>query len=421
MLEGILSHTYSLWGSGGRRFKSCRSDCNHRPKTQSLSRFSPRGGFFIWCLLDPARPTLTAKTVHLSVHPVSLEAALAELNSRLKAGHHKCAVEQRKASLALRSTLVDRNDPTVKRRQRITLGLPATFSSLPEAERKAIELSHQLRTGTFSWDAWDAPQGADAITVSDFLKAAQRLHASKYRKDPERGDNAWSKKWRPALNKLPASGVVNEMVLLRTIRKLPEGTASRRDQGNLLTQVAKSLGFETGVLLEACRGYGIDKLHERSIPSDAAIEAAFAKIRLPHWRWAFGMCAAYGLRPHECAELTWLEDNWIEVHDKTKTGSRRVTPCPSAWVERFTLHELPRPSQAPSTFSKAFNDALDRDGVTIKPYNLRHAYALRLLDNGVSADLGARLMGHSLQVHQSTYQKWIEADRIQKAMQGITL
>jgi hypothetical protein len=30
-------------------------------------------------------------------------------------------------------------------------------------------------------------------------------------------------------------------------------------------------------------------------------------------------------------------------------------------------------------------------------------------------------MGHSLQVHQSTYQRWIEADRIQKAMQGMTL
>jgi hypothetical protein len=30
-------------------------------------------------------------------------------------------------------------------------------------------------------------------------------------------------------------------------------------------------------------------------------------------------------------------------------------------------------------------------------------------------------MGHSLQVHQSTYQKWIGADRIQKAMQGISL
>jgi hypothetical protein len=352
---------------------------------------------------------------------VSLDAALTELNARLKAGQHKCALEQRKATLVLRATLVDRNDPTTKRRQRIGLALPATYASLPEAERKAIELSHQLRTGAFSWEAWDISQGAETITVADFQQAAHRLHANKYRKDPERGTNAWSKKWAPALRKLPPSGSINEAVLLRVIRKLPAGTASRRDQGNLLAQVAKSLGLDTTALLEACRGYGVDKLTERDIPPDDAIEAALGAIRLPHWKWAFGMCAAYGLRPHECAQLTWLDDNWVEVHDKTKTGSRRVTPCPSNWVTRFALRDLPRPTQPPSALSKTFNDALDRDNIPIKPYNLRHAYALRLLDRGVSADLGARLMGHSLQVHQSTYQRWIEADRIQKAMAGITL
>ena len=166
---------------------------------------------------------------------------------------------------------------------------------------------------------------------------------------------------------------------------------------------------------------GVDKLTERDIPSDEAIEASFKLIALPHWRWTFGMCAAYGLRPHECAELAWLDDNWIEVHDRTKTGSRRVTPCPSAWVKRFELRSLPRPTQSARTLTKVFNDALDRARVDIKPYNLRHAYALRLLSKGVSADLGARLMGHSLQVHQSTYQRWIEGDRIQQAMRSISL
>ena len=352
---------------------------------------------------------------------MSLDAALGELNARLKSGGHRCSIEQRKASLVLRATLVDRSDPSTKRRQRISLNLPATFASLGDAEDKAHLLSRQLRSGTFTWEAWEQAETPESITVADFLEAAKALHASKYKKDPERGNNAWSKKWAPALRKLPPSGAITEAVLLRTIRKLPAGSAARRDQGNLLSQVAKSLGLETAALLEACRGYGVDKLTERDIPADAEIEAALRRIALPHWRWTFGMCAAYGLRPHECAGLTWLEDNWIEVHDKTKTGSRRVTPCPSAWVESFALRELPRPTQSASTLTKVFNDALDRDKVTIKPYNLRHAFALRLLDKGVSADLGARLMGHSLQVHQSTYQRWIDADRIQKAMQGIQL
>jgi integrase len=337
-------------------------------------------------------------------------------NARLKAGRTRCTIQLRGKVYSLVATLPTR-DGTGRKQQRISLGI----DNVVDAERKAVELGSQINDNTFCWELWEEPEQPQDITVENFRQAAERLHAAKYRKDPERGTSAWTKKWKPALNKLPPSGVVNEAVLLRVIRKLPAGTASRRDQGNLLAQVAKSIGIHHETLLEACRGYGVDKLTERDIPSDDAIEAAISKIRLPHWKWAFGMGAAYGLRPHECANLTWLENNWIEVHDKTKTGSRRVTPCPSAWVDRFSLRDLPRPPQPPSTFSKAFNDALDRDKVAIKPYNLRHAYALRLLDRGVSADLGARLMGHSLQVHQSTYQRWIEADRIQKAMQGISL
>jgi len=344
---------------------------------------------------------------------VELDAA----NARLKACQHRCSIQLRGSSYSLVATLPTR-DGTARKQQRIPLGPEV---DLYEAERKAAELGHQLRSRTFNWESWDAPQASGSITAADFRTAAEHLHASKYRKDPERGASAWSKKWAPALRKLPVSDGITEASLLRVIRSMPAGSASRRDQGNLLSQIAKSLGLNTSALLDACRGYGVDKLTERDIPSDEAIEAALGAIRLPYWRWTFGMCAAYGLRPHECAQLTWLDDNWIEVHDKTKTGSRRVTPCPSTWVTRFALRDLARPTQSPSALSKTFNDALDRDSISIKPYNLRHAYALRLLDRGVSADLGARLMGHSLQVHQSTYQRWIEADRIQKAMARITL
>lgn len=343
-------------------------------------------------------------------------AELDAANARLKAGKHRCSIQLRGRVYTLVATLPERDGPG-KRQQRI----PLREADLYEAERQAIELARQVSLGVFSWEAWETPSAPETITVADFRAAAERLHASKYRKDPERGASAWSKKWAPALRKLPLSGGVSEATLLRVIRAMPAGSASRRDQGNLLSQIAKSLGLNTEALLAACRGYGVDKLTERDIPSDEAIEAALGRLALPHWRWTFGMCAAYGLRPHECAALTWLEDDWIEVHDKTKTGSRRVTPCPSAWIKRFELRDLPRPKQNAQTLGKVFNDALDRAQVDIKPYNLRHAYALRLMSKGVAADLAARLMGHSLQVHQTTYQRWIEADRIQKAMAGLSL
>ena len=353
---------------------------------------------------------------------MSVDAALGDLNARLKAGHHRCTVERRRGALYLRATLPERDNPATRRQQRIALGLNADYSALPEAERRAIDLGHQLRTHTFTWDTWDHPEAAaGTLTVADFHTAAERLHASKYRQSPERGREAWTKKWRPALNKLPPSGAITENTLVRVINRMPAGTAGRRDQGNLLAQIAKSCGLNPEPIQAAARGYGVAALTPRDIPSDPDIEAAWHRLRLPHWKWTWGMCAAYGLRPHETVGIEWLHDDWIRVADATKTGTRQVTPCPSAWIERFALRDLPRPTQAPHTLAKVFGDALDRAGVTIKPYNLRHAYALRLMDHGVPAELGARLMGHSLQVHLQTYQRWIEADRIQRALASYQL
>ena len=185
---------------------------------------------------------------------------------------------------------------------------------------------------------------------------------------------------------------------------MPEGSAGRRDQGNLLAQIASPSASRANhywappVVMESTST-------EREIPKDREIEAAVKKIQLPHWRWTFWMCAAYGLRPHECADLQWVEKDWITVDENTKTGAQKVTPCPSEWVSLFSLRSLPRPTQEAQNNAKAYNDALDRDGVAIKPYNLRHAYALPLMDNGVPPELGAHLMGHSLTVHEDTYKR----------------
>jgi len=353
---------------------------------------------------------------------MSLDAALGDLNNRLKAGRHRCSVVRRGATLYLRATLPERENPTRRRQQRIALGLDADYSCLPEAERRSMELSHQLRAGSFSWSDWDrATASAGAPTPEEFRALAKSLHAAKYRNSSERGANAWSKKWAPALNKLPSSGAVTSETLVRLVRQMPSGTAGRRDQGNLLAQIAKEAGLDHTPIQEAARGYGAAALTPRDIPTDTEIEAAYKRLRLPHWRWTWGMCAAYGLRPHEVIDLEWLPGNWIRIADTTKTGTRQVTPCLSRWVTDFELRKLPRPTQSASALAKVFTDALDRASITIKPYNLRHAYALRLMDHSVPPELGARLMGHSLQVHEQTYKRWMAADRIQKAMQTFQL
>lgn len=341
-----------------------------------------------------------------------LEAA----NARLKSAKARCSIQLRGSTFALVATLPLR-DTSGRKQQRISLGAIQLY----EAERRAIELAHQLRTDSFSWDSWDAPEAPPVLTVQEFITAAEKLHASKYRGSSERGKDAWGKKWAPALRKLPPSGGITEATLVRVLNLMPAGTAGRRDQGNLLAQVGKSIGLNPEPIQKAARGYGAAQLTPRDIPSDDDIVAAWGRLTQPHWRWTWGVCAAFGLRPHEAADLEWLSDDWVQIAESTKTGRRQVTPCPSEWVEKFELRTLPRPTQSTHSLARVFGDALERAGVTIKPYNLRHAFALRLMDRGVPPELGAKLMGHSLLTHESNYKRWIEADRIQRAMDRFSL
>ena len=360
------------------------------------------------------------------VNAVPLEAALKKLNERLKTGKHRARVEQRRQRLYARATLPDRNDTTQLRQQSLPLGLDASLEGIQEAEMHALRLSFQLRDSTFKWADWAdksaAPTESESrITVEEFQKAAKKFHASKYRTSPERGANAWAKKWAPALKKMPPSGPVNEAVLLRIIRTMPEGSAGRRDQGNLLCSIGESLGLDLPQARAASRGYGAAQLTPRDIPSDTEIEEIWARIKLPHWRWMWGVCAAYGLRPHEVAHLEIRPDGKCEVGDNTKTGSRICSACPSKWVTKFQLHDLPRPTQAPANLAKVFGDALDRDGIELRPYVLRHAYAIRLISRKIPITISALMMGHSVDVHTRTYHRWITKEQVLAALDGYNL
>ena len=358
------------------------------------------------------------------VKALPLDPALGGLNERLKAARHRVRIERRGQRLYLRATLPDRNDPTKRSQQNIALGLDATLTALEEAESLALKLSLDCRRSTFTWADWTEQPPEDAtgqLTVEAFQAHAKALHAAKYRLELGRGDNAWSKKWAPALKKMPPSGPVTEAVLLRIIRLMPEGSAGRRDQGNLLCSIGESLGLNLPKARAACRGYGAAQLTPRDIPSDSEIEAAWSRIKLPHWRWMWGVCAAYGLRPHEAANLEIRPDGKIKIDDSTKTGSRICSACPSHWISDFQLLDLPRPTQSTRDLAKVFGDALERDGITLRPYVLRHAYAIRLISRKIPITISALMMGHSVDVHSRTYHRWITEEQVLAALDGFDL
>ena len=113
----------------------------------------------------------------------------------------------------------------------------------------------------------------------------------------------------------------------------------------------------------------------------------------------------------------------IEVLDTTKTGAHDVWPFPPAWVEEFGL----RDGCLPNLETNLQQTTLQRIGqqVTLQfqrysipfaPYDLRHAWAVRTILLGVPDTVAARMMGHSVAIHNRTYHRWITRRDQQQAI-----
>ena len=52
-------------------------------------------------------------------------------------------------------------------------------------------------------------------------------------------------------------------------------------------------------------------------------------------------------------------------------------------------------------------------------YDLRHAWAVRSIRTGLPMTLCARAMGHSVQVHEGQYHRWLTADALRSALAAL--
>ena len=345
---------------------------------------------------------------------------LAALNQLLAQRGSRARVEMRKSSLALRATLPPKpGTGGVPRQQRIPLGLPAVVASLAEAELKALTLSNELQSGSFVWGTWlpaEAKPDKPVITNAVFEAAAKKLHAEKYARFPERGAEAWRKRWASALRKLPTDGELTIERLVAAIEQLPAASAARRETALVWGMAAKKLGLDPVPLREAGSGYGRRQLTPRDIPSEEEIEAAFDLLleRSPHWARVLGMVATYGCRPSELGGAVLKPDNSLVVPSSKTDKPRVAMPTKSAWVGRFQLHTLPLPPGCSSGYAISTNcaAAMRRQGINFKLYALRHAAAIRLIKAGVPAEVGARLLGHSVAMFSSNYLRWISEETI---------
>lgn len=338
---------------------------------------------------------------------------LRQVNGRLKATKVGVTVEQYGDRLRLRATLPPKpgSSQAEPSQQRVSLGLPANPDGLRRAEKEARLLGAQLAAREFEWGRWGV---VGTVVPTWSCGAAIEAFKAAYLAAGGTADT-WEGDYYKPLRKLPQAATLGAELL----RQLVEGTTPHSRSRVRCCVAAAALAKFAGVEFDArpYRGnYSPTKVAPRDLPTDAAIVEARHSVQNPAWRWVFGMMATYGLRNHEVFHLDLSCFPRVKVQETTKTGAREVWPCYPEWAEEWGLNNPIFPPVDLGRSNQKIGHSVSKylsPRLAFVPYDLRHAWAIRTLLFGWPVELSARQMGHSVDVHTRTYQRWISSQQIE--------
>ena len=186
----------------------------------------------------------------------------------------------------------------------------------------------------------------------------------------------------------------------------------------------------------------------KAIPADSDLEQWLDSLE-GNEQWVLAMIATYGLRPSEAWHVVSIDDDgWVHIpgDGKTKTEEHFAPPQPSHWVERYQLREnfeqyktelnerwpikwqdraglsIPTNNSVVSNalYHRIYKQRIARlyvDDEWVRPYDLRHSYAIRCETSedpqlvATPSEEFAKWLGHTLDVHKGIYLKWMSAER----------
>ena len=343
--------------------------------------------------------------------------ALAKANARLKAAKIRVRIREKKGSdrLYLRGTLPPKpgSDREEWSQQDVSIGCYATIAGLRTAEKLARKMASDLDMKDFDWADWGKPKAKqpEPETIGEWVAAFvanYRELAIQQGRDPVKIKRTLETNFLSPFAKLPKDDVLDSQILRQTLLQTEPSSRSRR-RGFLAYRALLRFAEMDFSFLDPLRGnYSTKDLKRRNPPSDRTILIEQEKIDDPSWLWAYRTIATFGLRPSEI----WLIDleeispqkPCLQIRPGGKTGARTALAFPSAWWEEWELWKTNVPTSNTNKFARIFS----RYGVSFRPYDLRHAHALRMSRAGVPLELAARSHGHSVAIHTQIYLRWME-------------
>ncbi len=328
----------------------------------------------------------------------------------------------------------------------ISLGFAGNDVGLKAAVAKARELDLLLMTKQFQWTAELLGKQAQKLspnrdevlvkTIENLIVDYQEEFWKTHEKNRQ-GIKTWESHYLRHLKKLPQDTPLTKDALESTLKKSRPNSNSRFYLAWQLKKFCQFCGFDANQVIESY-ATPLPQPTLRKIPSDEDIVDGFSAIgevlssraskdvtKPEQWQWLYGMLATYGLRPHELFAIdlqafTDTNNQFSMVYlnpsltGGTKTGERScgIPPLYPHWVDLFDLKNINLPLSGGTLSNKTALIHIKFRNIRIgfKPYDLRHAFAIRGHRLQVPIKTMADYMGHTVQEHTKTYQRWMNED-----------
>lgn len=346
-----------------------------------------------------------------------LKARVSEANDWLKAEGLSVRLKLKGQNIALVATLPKKAKHGIGTKQYdISLGIPATKTGIARAKREAVKLADRVVDGSFRWEMYEKPESSEQKSIGEWLKAFEAHYMKTHKIAPK----TWKNTWQSTFNKLPKDDSLRESLLLAVVESTEPDSRNRE----LTCQRLQKLAEFAGMKIDLSPYSGDYEPEPRDIPPDELILEWYDRIPNPHWQWVFGMMATFGLRPHECFNCRFMDPLTVKVDKNTKTGERLTKAIPPEWVDLFSLTKgSPPPGKNGTNANESrTNKQFKRYKTPFVPYDLRHAYAIRVsVVRGVPHSTAAKWMGHKVATHQKVYHRWLTDATNEQVYQSIIL
>jgi hypothetical protein len=376
---------------------------------------------------------------------------LEQVNLRLKSAKTRVTIRESNGSLQLRATLpIKPGDKDIRgtgrKQYNITLNIPANFDGLKTAEEEAYELGKLIARKSFTWN--DKYLGNEAVkkdlkTIGELLERFEYEYF-KTHKRTTKSEHTFFYYYSRIKRYTNADDLATGESFIHAIEKIDKKWA-RYNAVRAISVFCQLFNIE----IHLTNYSKIPETHSRNVPTDKEIVAGFYKFQEYEnnrgkqvnekvkdswllWRWTYGMLAVFGLRPRELfinPDVNWwlskenIDLTW-KVDQDCKTGEREALPLYKEWIDEFDLRNprylemlveaINKKDQNNHAEITALIQRISwwfrKIGLDFKPYDLRHGWAIRAHILGVPIKAAADNLGHSVQIHTQTYQRWFSLD-----------